>query len=111
MTKITVLQKDSDRYTFIFDDSRPEDTNLCTCGRHRISHEHMMTFGAGQTTENTTKERGNAFYKELIQKGFHRFRKLSEVSWYATRENNTPYEETWITEGIYLVPIASRVLD
>ncbi len=77
---------------------------------YSVTHERMMTFGSSESTEITTREKGNELYKKLIADGFHRFRKYKEVSWYATRENNTPYEETWITEGIYLVPIASRVL-
>lgn len=105
MAKITVLQKENNRYAFIFDDSRESSS----CGRYRIERRTLLSTGATAYTENTTKEDGNALYRELISNGFYRFRSVREVSWYATCPNNTPRKEEWKTEGIYLVPIQSSV--
>lgn len=108
MSKVTVLQKGNDRYTFragsiSYDPNAPEI--------YSVTREHLMTTGSSEYTEITTKDKGNALYKKLIADGFHRFRSYKDVSWYATCENNTPYEEVWKTEGIYLIPVVSRILD
>lgn len=88
MTKsVVIIQKENIRYTF-------------------IQEEH----GSTVSFENTTREKGNELYKKLMADGFKRFRDISEVTWYATSENNTPYEEKWKIEGRYLIPIKSRVL-
>lgn len=62
------------------------------------------------STYYVTKEYGNGLYLRLLEDGFARFRTLLEVSWYATLENNTPYEEEWKIEGIYFVPVKSQVM-
>lgn len=105
MTKVTTLQKDHTRYTFIRD-TYPNSNNARYC----VKHEQLFITGSSVGWDYTTKERGNALYKELIEKGFKQFRNGYEVSWYATIENNTPYDEEWITEGKFLIPIKSRVL-
>ena len=114
--KCTVIQKDRTRYTFIVDEYYMEIGGIggkrIPTGKPRYSvHvEKCLTTGASLTMNDTTKEKGNQLYMELISKGFKQFRNGREVSWYATIENNTPYDEEWATDGKYLVPIKSRVL-
>ena len=97
--------------------TRDEVRNYCTSTTNDAvrkvhkSVEHMMVFGAEQHTEYISEEQFKEEYANLISRGYKQFRNPREVSWYATRENNTPYEETWIIEGDYLIPIASRVLE
>lgn len=105
MTKITTLQKARTRYIFInhtYSNGEP---------RYTIQCEKLLITGSSLTSREVRKEEGNAFYKKLIEMGFKQFRNVKEVSWYATIENNTPYEEEWTTEGKYLIPIKSRVLE
>lgn len=100
--KVTVIQKDSERYSFVqdaFNDGTP---------RYCIKRETMMVFGGGISYEYVSKEKGNSLYKELMAKGFHQFRSVREVSWYATRENNTPYAEEWQTDEKYFIPVCAR---
>lgn len=98
--KVTVIQKDSTRYKFTRYEKRCE-----------VEVQQMGIFGASVSSRYVSPEAGNTLYKELMAKGFKRFRNVREVSWYATRPNNTEYEETWKVEGDYLVPVVSRVLD
>ena len=109
----TVIQKGKTRYTFIKDEyytliwgrripsGKP---------RYSVHIEQVLTTGGSLIMEETTKEKGNRLYLELIAKGYKQFRNAREISWYATIENNTPYEEEWTTDGKYLVPIKSQVL-
>lgn len=114
MTGYTVIQKDRTRYTFIVG----EYYTVIGCKRipsgkprYSVHVEQLLTSGGSLVMNDTTKEAGNRLYKELIAKGYKQFRNAREVSWYATIENNTPYDEEWSTEGKYLIPIRSRVLD
>ena len=102
LIKRVTIQKENTRY--VFDDEVGSD------GKHYyfVTTWQCMSTGAGVHQSATTKERGNALYQKSIRDGFKRFRNEREVSWYATRENNTGYPEEWITEGIYFVPIQSR---
>ena len=104
MAGYTVIQKDRTRYTFIA--SQYSGGNP----RYSIHTEQCLIGGGCLSMRDTTKEEGNRFYTEMIAKGFKQFRNAREVSWYATVENNTPYEEEWKIEGKYLVPIKSQVL-
>lgn len=76
MKKVTVLQKNNERYTFILD---PEKKTMC--GRYTIRIETNLTTGSDLLCEQTTKESGNALYKRLISQGFTRFNSLDEVRW------------------------------
>lgn len=98
-----VIQKDHSRYTFIQSDTAP---------KYSIHIEQLCISGLGSSLcfEYPTKERGNELYKKLMADGFKKFRNMNEVSWYATVENNTPYDEEWKVEGQYLIPVNSRVL-
>lgn len=114
MAGYTVIQKDRTRYTFIVG----EYYTVIGCKRipsgkprYSVHVEQLLTSGGSLVMNDTTKEAGNRLYKELIAKGYKQFRNAREVSWYATIENNTPYDEEWSTEGKYLIPIRSRVLD
>ena len=104
--KITVLQMEDTRYTFILDDTKKNSS----CGRYKVKCETMMSLGSSVHIENTTKEKGNQLYKFLLGKGFHKFRNLREASWYATLPNNTDREEEWKVENGYFIPIKSSVL-
>lgn len=97
--KVIVLQKDSIRYTLTRYESR-----------FWVDRQEMGIFGASASARFMSPAQGNGLYMDLLDKGFKQFRSLAEVSWYATRPNNTPYEETWKVDGDYLVPVASRVL-
>ena len=114
MMGYTVIQKGRTRYTFISGEWYMD------CGfkriptgkpRYSIQCERLLATGASMNTNETTKEKGNQFYLDLISKGFKQFRNAREVSWYATIENNSPFEEEWTTDGKFLIPIKSRVLD
>lgn len=94
-----IIQKEDTRYTF-------SQSN----GRYCIITEKMFQVGGSMSFRYVSKEEGNRFYLESMAEGFKRFRNIYEVSWYATRENNTPYAEEWIVDGNYLIPIKSRVL-
>lgn len=112
----TVLQKGRTRYTFIVGEYYTEIGGIGGARipsgkpRYSVHIEQMLTSGSSFIMNDTTKEAGNSLYKELISKGFKQFRNAREVSWYATIENNTPFDEEWTTEGKYLIPIKSRVL-
>ena len=113
MAGYTVIQKDRTRYTFIVGEFYTEigSKRIPTCKpRYSVRVEELLTTGGSLIMNDTTKEKGNQLYKELISKGFKQFRNAREVSWYATIENNTPYDEEWTTEGKYLIPIKSRSL-
>lgn len=105
---LVVIQKDRTRYSFRV--SYPDFGNSSPV--YCIETEQLCKSGLGSSLfyRYVKKEEGNSFYKEMMAKGFKRFRKLSEVSWYATTENNTPWEEEWKTERGYLIPVKSRVL-
>ena len=105
MAGYTVIQKGETRYAFVvkeYSSGKP---------RYVIETEQCLTHGGTFYSRNVTKEQGNKFYMEMIGKGFKQFRNAREVSWYATIPNNTPYEEEWVTDGKYLVPIKSQVFD
>lgn len=108
MQRKIVLQRGICRVSFIYDDSKPEDTQFCTNGRRTLVLEQHGYVGSSLSYRQVTKEQGNDYYKLLIEEGYHRFRSLNEVSWYATIENNTPYEEEWTTDGIYFIPVRSH---
>ena len=99
--KVTTIQKGNVRYTF-----KAYDNGKCF-----IETEQNLTTGASLFWRTVSAEHGNEFYKRAMAEGFRRFRNINEVSWYATKDNNTPYEEEWVTDGIYLVPVKSRVLE
>lgn len=101
--KTQVIQKGKVRYTFI-----PNKDG----GLHTLQCDQKMYLGDARYDKQVTTEQGNAIFKDMIiNHGFKLFRSLHEVSWYATTENNTPYEEEWITQGIYLVPVNSHSVD
>lgn len=102
--KPVILQKEKTRYTFR--QSKTNTGNPLYC----IESEVLLTTGSCVSYRYVTKETGNEFYKNMVSKGFHRFRNVHEVSWYATTENNTPYDEEWKIDGILLIPVRSRVL-
>lgn len=109
----TVIQKGRTRYTFIAGSYYMEiggmgGKRIPTSPRYSIHTEQLLTTGGSLTMRDVTKEEGNKFYLDCLAKGFHQFRNAREVSWYATIENNSPYEEEWTIEGKYLVPIKSR---
>lgn len=106
MIKVTVLQMEDVRCTFILDDTKENNS----CGKYQVKFEYKMSSGSSVSIENTTKEKGNQLYKRLIEKGFCKFRNLNEVSWYATLPNNTDREEEWKVENGYFIPIKSSVL-
>lgn len=113
MTGYTVIQKGRTRHTFIVGEYYTEiGSKRIPTGkpRYSIHTEQLLTTGASLTMNDTTKERGNALYLELMSKGYKQFRNAREVSWYATADCYTPYEEEWITDGKYLIPIKSQVL-
>lgn len=99
MNKVITLQKDHSRYIFVNEN-----------GRFFVEREQCLTTGSSFSRDRVSREAGNELYKSLIEKGFLRFRNVKEVSWYATTENNTPFDEVWKIENGYLVPIASQVL-
>lgn len=81
MKKITVIQKDKTRYIFSFDSSI-EDSKLCNNGRYMVTIEQLLSTGDSSLySEATTREAGNNIYKELIAKGYKRFKSVSEVKW------------------------------
>lgn len=81
MKKVTVIQKDKTRYTFTFDNSI-EESRLCNNGRYMVTVEQLLSTGDSSIySEATTREAGNALYKELIGKGYKRFESISEVKW------------------------------
>ena len=98
----TVIQNGYTRYTF--------ETRKSNMGRdmYCIVTEIMgrtMT-GSSVTFEFVSRERGNAFYIEMMSKGFHRFRNARDVSWSATLDT---YEkrynkEEWRVDGKYFIP-------
>ena len=116
MTKsVVIIQKENIRYTFIQEEHGSTLTPWGYIGEikqyYKIKREYLLCAGGSTVSfENTTREKGNELYKKLMADGFKRFRDISEVTWYATSENNTPYEEEWKIEGRYLIPIKSRVL-
>ena len=99
----TVLQKNRSRYEFIKGVYRGSGNP-----RYTVKVEHLGIGGSSVSYRDVSKEAGNKLYLELIEKGFKQFRNAHEVSWYATIENNTPYDEEWTTEGKFLVPIKSE---
>ena len=102
MAKVTVIQKERRRITFKVSQYANGDP------KYDIEFEECLATGSSLSSRTVTKDDGNQFYTELMADGYKRFRKTSEVSWYATIENNTPYEEEWTTDGKYLIPIKSR---
>lgn len=80
MKKITVIQKENFRYTFVFDDSI-EDSRFSNNGRYQVKIEEKLTTGSSIYSEATTKKAGNELYKRLIAQGFVRFKNLSDVKW------------------------------
>lgn len=98
------IQKDSTRYSFYTKRTNTGDPIYC------IQTEQMYSLGASLSYQYVTKDNGNQFYKDRMASGFKRFRNAREISWYATRENNTPFVEQWEIQGDYLVPIISRSL-
>lgn len=99
MLNNVTLQKDSIRYTFRYDNEREN---------YAVQREEMYVTGASMSTQRLNPERALARFNELKEQGFLQFRNAQEVSWYATRYNNTPYPEVWETKDGYLVPIESR---
>lgn len=114
MAGYTVIQKDRTRHTFMVREYYTLiGSQRIPSGKPRyvIETEECLTTGGFIYSRDVTKEEGNKFYTDMIEKGFKQFRNGKEISWYATIPNNTPWEEEWTTDGKYLVPIKSRVLD
>ena len=102
MKNIVVIQKDSTRYVMFESHYKSEEIF--------VESRYASEFGETVRHEYVSRKKANELYVEMINKGFKRFRNIHEVSWYATRKNNTPFEEKWKTEGIWFIPIKSRVL-
>ena len=92
-----VLQKGNLRYSF--------EKHL---GQVRITRYENLGLGASVMRETVSAEEAAETFDDLLRQGWHKFRSLAEVSWYATVRNNTPYKEEWTVKGQYLVPVNSR---
>ena len=100
--KYVALQSDAYRRIYVYS----EDKN-----KYDITMEHALLFGSSMQFDIATLEQALEQMEDLKKKGFLMFRKPSEVSWYATRENNTPYEEQWEVKDGYYVPVNSHSAD
>lgn len=90
-----VIQKDSDRYTFL------QEGNDCT-----IIHDRLLSRGdTDMDYRKVTKEEGNQFYTNKLSQGFRRFRNDAEISWKATTGSSV-----WMDSGYFWIPIKSRAI-
>lgn len=93
------VQNEDTRYIFSYN----EQSN-----RYNVQREHLLGLGAEVSGETLTVDKAAEKLANLKEKGFLEFRNAREVSWYATIENNTPYEEKWETKDGFLIPVESR---
>lgn len=102
--KNVILQKEDTRYAFTGLLDRPTDKRkVC------VAHETKFSSGHGTMSHDyISVEKAEAKVRDLIEEGYIKFRTVSEVSWYATRPNNTPYEETWEIKDGFFIPKESH---
>lgn len=96
------LQKENFRYVYQYH----ADQN-----KYSVTREHMYDLGSSMSVDYTAKESAPVQIAEIKERGYLQFRNPAEVSWYATRENNTPYDEQWEVKNGYLIPINSHSTD
>lgn len=102
--KNVILQKEDTRYAFtdLLDKSSGKQS-VC------VAHETKLPTGHGTMSHDyVSVEKAEEKIKKLINDGFIQFRSVSEVSWYATRPNNTPYEEVWEVKDGFFIPKESH---
>ena len=94
-----VLQKDKIRYTFQY------DTKL---NKYDERRDETFFTGGTFTINKVSVEKALEKIEKLKREGFLEFKDPRQVSWYATVENNTPYQEIWKENDGYFVPIDSH---
>ena len=98
--KCFVIQMDKSRVKFYIEGNKAE-----------LRYEMLLTGGGGTSySEYMPIEKARDVFRKYMGMGFKRFRNVREVNWYATIENNTPFNEVWKVEGDFLIPIESRSL-
>lgn len=96
---IAIFQKERSRVIFTFN----ENTDS-----YDVEHLTLFTHGESSTTTKESKVEKLQHTMLLRSYGYNEFRNPKEVSWYATVENNTPYDEKWEMECGCLIPIESH---
>jgi len=97
--KNVVLQNEDTRYKF---EVIPE-TKTCSERVSVTCEKKLMTGHGTMSHDYMSVERSEEKLKKLLEDGYIKFRTVHEVSWYATRPNNTPYEEIWeVKEGFFI---------
>lgn len=93
------LQNENTRYTFV----RDGNTDY-----YDVKREHLLVGGAGVSFDRMNAEKTKEEIADLKSKKFFEFRNAKEVSWYATANNNTPYDEKWEVQNGILIPVESH---
>ena len=93
------LQNENTRYIF----ERDRNTDY-----YDVKREHLLVGGAGVSFDRMNAEKAKEEIADLKSKKFFEFRNAKEVSWYATANNNTPYDEKWEVQNGILIPVESH---